>query len=140
VVTLQSDAKRHLSSVDEQAGQLVAGLSTLQGSIDHIEGRVEKLEAERMDAFLDAVSGLRASIDRIELNVEKLESLEEAITLRIDGLRGDLNARMIAVEHTVAAMNSPMQEMADDVAKIDELLPDPKDGPLTRLKDTLTSS
>jgi hypothetical protein len=30
--------------------------------------------------------------------------------------------------------------MATDVAKIDELLPDPKDGPLTRLKDTLTSS
>jgi chaperonin cofactor prefoldin len=140
VVTLQSDAKHHLSSVDDQAGQLVAGLSTLQGSIDHIEGKVDRLEAERMDAFLVAVGGLQASIDRIELNVEKLESLEKAITVRIDGLRGDLNTRMIAVEHTVAAMSSPMQEMADDVAKIDELLPDPKDGPLTRLKDTLTSS
>jgi len=30
--------------------------------------------------------------------------------------------------------------MARDVAKVDGLLPDPNDGPLARLKDTLTSS
>jgi chaperonin cofactor prefoldin len=140
VVALQSDAKQHLSSVDDRAGLLVAALSTLQGSINHIDGKVDKLEAERMDAFLDAVGTLQTSIDRIELNVEKLESLEETLTVRIDGLRADLNNRMIAVEQTVAAMSMPMEEMADDVAKIDELLPNPKDGPLTRLKDTLTSS
>lgn len=140
VVALQTDAKQHLSSVDDRAGVLVDGLHTLQGSIDAIYAKVEKLEEERMDAFLDAVGALQASISRIEANVEKLESLEESMTSRIDGLRTDLNTRMIAVERTVAAMTPPMQEMAADVAKIDDLLPDPKDGPFTRLKDTLSSS
>jgi chaperonin cofactor prefoldin len=140
VVALQSDAKQHLSSVDDRAGVLVEGLHTLQGSIDRIDGKVEKLEEERMDAFLDAVNALQASINRIETHVEALESLEETLTVRIDGLRADLNTRMVAVERTVSEMTPPMREMAQDVAKIDELLPDPKDGPLTRLKDTLTSS
>ena len=109
VVALQSDAKQHLSSVDERAGVLVDGLHTLQASIERIDAKVEKLEEERMDAFLDAVGMLQASISRIEANVEKLESLEESLTLRIDGLRTDLNTRMIAVERTVGAMTPPMR-------------------------------
>lgn len=140
VVALQSDAKQHLSSVDDRAGMLVDGLHELQGAITRIERRVNKLEEERMDAFLGATEQLQASIDRIDGRVAALDSLEQNLSERVDGLRADLNARMLAVKAEVEAMHPPMQEMADDVAKIDELLPDPKEGPLTRLKDTLTSS
>ncbi|MGH2839650.1 MAG: hypothetical protein ACRDKY_02350 [Solirubrobacteraceae bacterium] len=111
VVALQSDAKKHLSSVDDSAGTLVEGLQELQGSIDRIEGRVVELQ-----------------------------SLEETLTSRLDGLRTDLNQRMLAVENEVKAMRPSMEQMASDVSKIDDLLPDPSDGPLSRLKDTLTSS
>jgi chromosome segregation ATPase len=139
VVALQSDAKKHLSSVDDRAGQLIDGLEDLRGAIARIEGKVNTLEEERMEAFLEATDKLQASIDRIEGRVAKLESLEVSVTDRIDGLRGDLNDRMTAVKGEVHAMRPPMEQMADDVAKIDGLLPDPKDGPLTRLKDTLSS-
>ncbi len=138
VVALQSDAKEHLGSVDERAGILVEGMGELGDAIGRIEARVNRLEEERMEAFLEAVGSLQASIDRIETQVEELESLEATLTSRIDGLREDLNERMLEVQAEVRNMRPPMDEMARDVAKIDELLPDPKDGPLTRLKDTLT--
>jgi len=112
----------------------------VRGVTDEIRAKVDKLEEERMEAFLGAVGTLQSSIDRIEGRTKTLESLEATITDLIGDLRQDLNERMIAVEHEVRAMRPPMQEMASDVAKIDELLPDPKDGPFTRLKDTLTSN
>ncbi len=140
VVALQSDARQYLGSVDERAGELVEGLGQLQGSIDRIDGVVTSLEQERMPAFLAAVGKLQASIDRIEARVVDLESLEETLTTRMDGLRADLNERMSEVRHEVRAMRPPLQQMASDVNKIDQLLPDPSSGPLTRLKDTLSSS
>ena len=140
VVTLQSDAKEHLSSVDERAGTLIDGLDDLREAIGRIEGRVNSLEEERMGALLEALGTLQASIERIEERVTELESLEETITERVDGLREDLNTRMLGVQAEVRRMRPPMDEMARDVAKIDDLLPDPSDGPLTRLKDTLTPS
>jgi archaellum component FlaC len=111
VLALQSDAKEHLSSVDDSAAKLVDGLAKLQASIDRIDGRVEELE-----------------------------TMEETITAHLQGVRSDLNERMIAVENEVRAMRPSMEQMASDVAKLDGLLPDPSDGPLARLKDTLTSS
>lgn len=140
VVALQTDATRHLGSVDESAAMLVAGLRDLGAAIGRIEARVDTLEQERMDALLEGVGTLQASIDRIEVRVADLESLEETITERVDALHEDLNARMLEVQAEVRRMRPPMDEMARDVAKIDDLLPDPSDGPLTRLKDTLTSS
>ncbi len=140
VVALQSDAKKHLSSVDKRSGELVEGLRELQGSIDRIEGRVDKLEKKRMEALLEATENLQASIGRIEGRVEDLATLEESITARMDGVRSDLNDRMVAVEKEVRSMLPWMEEMAQDVKKIEKLLPDPGDGPLTRLKDTLTQS
>jgi chromosome segregation ATPase len=140
VVALQSDATRHLSSVDESAGMLVAGLRDLAAAVGRIETRVDTLEQDRMDALLGGVAALQAAIDRIEVRVADLESLEATITERVDSLHEDLNARMLEVRAEVSRMRPPMDEMARDVAKIDELLPDPSDGPLTRLKDTLTSS
>jgi septation ring formation regulator EzrA len=140
VVALQSDAKEHLSSVDDRAGALIDGLHELHEAVERIEARVNTIEEERLEAFLEATERLQASIDRIDQRVVLLDTLEATITEQIEGLRYDLNERMTAVKAEVEAMRPPLDEMATDVAKIDELLPDPKDGPLTRLKDTLTSS
>ncbi len=140
VVALQSDAKEHLSSVDERAGQLIDGLHELHEAVARIELKVNTIEEERLEAFLEATDRLQASIDRIDQRVVKIDTLETTITEQVEGLRHDLNERMTAVKAEVEAMRPPLDEMANDVAKIDELLPDPKDGPLTRLKDTLTSA
>jgi chromosome segregation ATPase len=140
VVALQSDAKDHLSSVDDRAGQLIDGLHGLQEAVGRIELKVNTIEEERLEAFIEATDRLQASIDRIDHRVALLDTLEATITEQIDGLRHDLNERMTAVKAEVEGMRPPLDEMAGDVAKIDELLPDPKDGALTRLKDTFSSS
>ena len=143
VVALQRTADTHLAAVDENAGQLVEGLKDLQGSVDEVKGTVDTLEQERMPAFLEATGKLQESIDRIEGRVETLATLatlENTIEEMMAGLREDLNTRMLAVEHEVRSMQAPMKTMANDVAKIDGLLPNPDDGPLTRLKDTLTGN
>ena len=69
-----------------------------------------------------------------------LDTFEGTITDLIGALRGDLNEGMSAVKAEVQAIRPPLFKMAGDVAKLDGLLPDPKDGPLTRLKDTLSSA
>lgn len=140
VVALQSDAKKYLSSVDHRAGKLVDGLGTLHATVARIETKVATIEEERLEALLDATDKLQASIDRIEQRVVHLDTLEATITDLIGGLRTDLNERMSAVTAEVQAIRPPLVKMAGEVAKLDGLLPDPKDGPLTRLKDTLSSS
>lgn len=139
VVALQENAAERLGSVDEHSGELVTAVKKLHGSVDEIKGKVDTLEGEHMPAFLEATGKLQESIDRIEGRVETVETLENTIEEMMAGLREDLNTRMLAVEHEVRSMKGPMEAMAKDVAKIDGLLPDPSDGPLTRLKDTLTS-
>lgn len=111
VQALSETADDRLTSVDDRAGELVSGLTAL-----------------------------RASLREIDAKVDQLMGLDQTIETKMEGLREDLNARMLAVEHEVRAMQPPMNQMARDVAKIDGLLPNPHDGPLTRLKDTLTSS
>lgn len=64
VVSLQADAKRHLSSIDGRAGDLLAGLRTLQRSINKLDGRGERLE-----------------------------TIEETLTTRLGEVRADLNER-----------------------------------------------
>ena len=140
VVALQQNSEQRLGSIDDRAGQLVEGLKGLHGSVDEVKGTVDALEQERMPAFLEATGKLQESIDRIEGRVETLETLENTIEKMMAGLREDLNTRMLAVEHEVRSMQAPMKTMANDVAKIDGLLPNPDDGPLTRLKDTLTGN
>ena len=139
VVALQRTAEDHLAGLDENAGLLVEGLKDLHGSVDAIDAKVNKLEQERMPAFLEATAKLQESIDRIEGRVKTLQTLENTIEEMMAGLREDLNARMLAVEHEVRSMQAPMQKMATEVENIGGLLPDPSDGPLTRLKDTLSS-
>jgi hypothetical protein len=111
LLSLQRTAEVHLASVDENSGELVAGLAGLQASVVRLEGQV------------DALTGLEATIKE-----------------RMDGLRKDLNTRLLAVEAEVHAMRPALEQMSRDVQTIERLLPDPGDGPLARLRDTLTSS
>jgi hypothetical protein len=111
LLSLQDAAEIHLASVDRRAGELVGGLA-----------------------------GLQASIDRLEVKVEGLMGLEATIEQRMDGLREDLNTRMLAVEAEVRGIRPAIEQTARDVQSIGQLLPDPGDGPFARLKDTLTSS
>jgi hypothetical protein len=111
VRSLLRTADVHLASIDERAGDLVTGLC-----------------------------GLQASVLRVETKVERLTGLEATIEGRMEVLRADLNTRMLAVEAEVRQIHPGIDQIAHDVQTISRLLPDPSDGPLTRLKDTLTSS
>jgi len=66
VVALQSDAKKHLSSIDDRVGQLIGGLQTLHEVVAGIERTVNTIEEERLEAFLEATDTLQASVGRIE--------------------------------------------------------------------------
>jgi len=109
--SLQRTAEVHLSSIDDRAGELVFELAALQASVIRLDGKVERL------------MGLEATIDE-----------------RMEVLRADLNTRMQAVEAEVRGIRPGIDQIARDVQAIQRLLPDPSDGPLTRLKDTFTSS
>ncbi len=111
LLSLQGSAENHLASVDERAGHLVAGLAELQ-----------------------------TSLKRVERQIDSLMSLEATVEERMDGLREDLNTRMLAVEAEVRGIRPPIEQMGRDVQSIGKLLPDPTDGPLARLRDTLSSS
>jgi hypothetical protein len=111
LLSLQRSAEVHLASVDKRAGELVKGLAALGTSVERIEGKVDGLM-----------------------------TLEATIEQRMDGVREDLNTRMLAVEAEVRGIRPAIEQMARDVQRIDQLLPDPSDGPFARLKDTLTPS
>jgi chromosome segregation ATPase len=111
LLSLQRSAEVHLASVDKNSGDLVAGLTGLRASVARLEGKV------------DALTGLEATIEE-----------------RMDGLRKDLNTRLLAVEAEVREMRPALEQMSRDVQTIERLLPNPADGPIARLRDTLTSS
>lgn len=48
--------------------------------------------------------------------------------------------RLLAVEAEVRSIRPAIDQTARDAQTIGQLLPDPADGPLARLRDTLTSS
>jgi hypothetical protein len=111
LLALQRDAHDRLASVDDRAGELVTG-----------------------------VGALRAPLDRVDRKMTELTSLEEAVTVRMDVIQNDLNTRMLAVEAEVHGMRHPLDQVARDVSAVVQLLPDPSDGPLARLRDTLTAN
>jgi chromosome segregation ATPase len=111
VQVLSGTASEHLRSIDDRAATLVRG-----------------------------IAGMRASMSRLEDKVTELAGLEATIEERMEALREDLNTRMLAVEQHLRAVQPKIDQIARDVGKIDQLLPDPDAGPLARLKDTLTSS
>jgi len=95
--------------------------------------------AQGVSELVVCVRAMHQSLERVDERVAKLESLESAVGDMMKGLREDLNTRMVAVEEEVRGMLPPIEKMARDVSKIDGLLPNASDGPLTRLKDTLSS-
>jgi chromosome segregation ATPase len=111
VVAVQEAAERHLASLDARAGVLVEQVAELQVTVTTIDGKVERLMG-----------------------------LEETIEKRMETLRDDLNTRMLAVEAEVHGIRPSIDRMGRDVQDVVRLLPDPSDGPLARLRDTLTSS
>ncbi len=111
VLGLEQTAGRHLASVDAAVGELIQAIAKLQATVSHIDG-----------------------------NVMQMTSLESTLQEEMRGLRNDVNTRMVAVEEEVQGMRAPLDQMALDLQSVKKLLPDPNDGPLARLKDTLTSS
>jgi hypothetical protein len=111
LLSLQRTAEVHLASVDANSAELVGGLAGLNASVGRLEGKV------------DALTGLEATIKE-----------------RMDVLRDDLNTRLLAVEAEVRSMRPALEQMSRDVQTIERLLPNPGDGPLARLRDSLTSS
>lgn len=104
-------AERHLASIDERVGTLV-----------------------------ESFTEVNATVGEIERQTEQLTGLQTAIETRLDAVREDLNKRMLAVQAEVHEMRPALAQMTQDVEKIIRLLPDPSDGPIARLKDTLSSS
>ena len=113
--------------------------STLLALRRDVQGRLASID-ENAGALLESVGTLRTPLERIDRRVEELEKIEEAITTRMDAIHDDVDARLASVEEEVRAMRSPMDQMSRDLATIVKLLPQAGDGPLTRLKDTLSSS
>ena len=123
-------------------GALLAPLRVV-GNVETIAHALLALQRDAHDRLAsvdERVGALRAPLDRMDDRVRELATLEHAITERMDVLRADTEARLLAVAHEVHAMRAPMERMSRDLASIVQLLPQPSDGPLARLKDTLTSS
>ncbi len=168
LLALQRDARDRLASVDESAAALKDSVGALHVPVQQIDGKVTALHEDlvqvitqrmkTLQAPLDRVDrkvtqlqklekvieermvALQAPLDRIDLKMTELASLEQSITERMDAIEADLNARMISAEQEIRALRPPITQMASDLANVVQLLPDPSSGPLTRLKDTLTSS
>jgi len=129
-----------LASVDKSAGALVTAVGALQAPVEQIDRRITKLHKELVQVITQRMNGLQAPLDRVDLKVTELATLEQTITERMDAIDNDLNTRMRSVEQEVRALHPPITQMASDVANVLQLLPEPGDGPLARLKDTFTSS
>jgi len=129
-----------LASVDKSAGLLVSSVGALQAPVEQIDRKITKLHKELVQVITQRMTALQAPLDRVDRKVTELATLEQTITERMDAIDSDLNARMLSVEQEVRALHAPINQMAADVATVVTLLPEPGDGALARLKDTLTSS
>jgi len=166
LLALQRDARDRLGSIDDRAAELIKGVAGLHEPVNRLDRNVESMQSlegtitarmEALQAPLDRLEGkvdlqsleavitekmdnLQAPLDRLDVKVGKLHTLEATITERMNAIDDDLNSRMLAVEQEVHAMRAPLEQISRDVQSVVKLLPDPNDGPLTRLKDTFTSS
>jgi chromosome segregation ATPase len=95
---------------------------------------------ERLASLDKRVGALSVTLVRLDRRVAQLQELEQAVTEQTDAIRDDLNTRLLAVEEQIRDMQSPIDQMSRDLGTVVNLLPDPSDGPLARLKDTFTSS
>jgi len=166
LLALQRDARDRLGSIDDRAAELIKGVAGLHEPVNRLDRNVESMQSlegtitarmEALQAPLDRLEGkvdlesleavitekmdnLQAPLDRLDVKVGKLHTLEATITERMNAIDDDLNSRMLAVEQEVHAMRAPLEQISRDTQSVVKLLPDPNDGPLTRLKDTFTSS
>jgi len=166
LLALQRDARDRLGSIDDRAAELIKGVAGLHEPVNRLDRNVESMQSlegtitarmEALQAPLDRLEGkvdlesleavitekmdnLQAPLDRLDVKVGRLHTLEATITERMNAIDDDLNSRMLAVEQEVHAMRAPLEQISRDVQSVVKLLPDPNDGPLTRLKDTFTSS
>jgi hypothetical protein len=111
---------------------LFAPLRTAQRVADNIETIASALLSLERDTHERLVS--------VDQKLTELQKLERAVTDQTEAIREDLNTRLIALEEEVLTMRSPIEKMAIDLATVVKLLPNPSDGPLARLRDTLSSS
>lgn len=117
-----SNALRNLMRVLQAPQRVVANIETIASAL--------------LDLQRDAHDRL-ASLDQ---TVSELRGLEQIITRQTEAIRVELNNRMVAVEADVDEMGPRIERIARDLATIIQLLPNPSDGPLARLRDTLTAS
>ncbi len=113
------------------------------GNIETIASVLLSLQHDtqaRLASVDERVGALLTALNLLDRNVAELQRLEQTVTEQTDEIRQDLNARMLAVEQEVRGMRPPIERMSRDLATVVELLPDPRDGPLARLKDTFSSS
>lgn len=121
--------------------RIVAEIETIARAVGSLSATAnERLKSidERAGALVEGLGGMGASLTQLESKVGELTGLEEMIEKRMEALRGDLNERMLAVEGQLHEIQTPINQMAQDVVEIKQLLPDPSDGPIARLKDQLT--
>jgi len=121
--------------------RIVAEIETIAAAVlslsDTADERLKSID-DRAGALVEGLDGLGASLTQLESKVDELAGLEETIEKRMEALRADLNTRMLSVEGELKEVKVPVTRMAQDVAEIKQLLPDPTDGPIARLKDQLT--
>jgi len=139
LLALQRDARDRLGSIDDRAAELIKGVAGLHEPVNRLDRNVESMQS--LEGTITArMEALQAPLDRLDVKVGKLHTLEATITERMNAIDDDLNSRMLAVEQEVHAMRAPLEQISRDTQSVVKLLPDPSDGPLTRLKDTFTSS
>ncbi|MDQ6805607.1 MAG: hypothetical protein M3065_11715 [Actinomycetota bacterium] len=123
--------------------RVVGNIETIASALLGLQRDVqERLAAvdERLSSVDKRVGTLLAPLNRLDRRVAELHTIERAMTEQTDAIRKEMNTHMLAVEEEVRGMRSPIEKMSRDLAAVVELLPEPSDSPLARLKDTLTSS
>ena len=146
LLSVEGVIQKHLTSVDARAGALQGAVERLQDTLGELRSPLDRIDrkvtqlAKLEQVITGRMDELQAPLDRIDLKVNELAALEQVITERMDTIDLDLNTRMLAIEQEVRALHPPIGQMAGDVARVQGLLPEPSDGPLTRLKETFTAS
>ena len=116
--------------------RVLHGPQRVVGTIESVVANIEMIASALVDLQRDAHDRL-ASLDQ---TVSELRGLEQIITRQTEAIRVELNNRMVAVEADVDKLGPRIERIARDLATIVQLLPNPSDGPLARLRDTLTAS
>jgi len=146
LLSVEGVIQQHLTSVDGRAGGLLGAVGTLQDTLETLRSPMNRIDRKvtqltKLEQVIKAsIEELQNPLDRIDRKMTELGKLEQSVTERMDAINRDLNERMLAVEQEVRTMRAPIQQMAGDLSKVQGLLPEPTDGPLTRLKDTFTTN